>query len=83
MVRLDQIFFILSSPMYLQLGVGGYSFAVNNNGHLLYHPDLRPMVSDLQIGQMNLAVWTTKVWQFGRQCILKFGCHYNINASII
>ena len=83
MVRLDQIFFILSSPMYLQLGVGGYSFAVNNNGHLLYHPDLRPMVSDLQIGQMNLAVWTNKVWQFGRQCILKFGCHYSINAIII
>merc|ERR550532_1490251 len=31
-------------PPYM-LGVGGYSFAVNNNGHLLYHPDLRPMFS--------------------------------------
>ena len=28
-----------------QLGVNGYSFAVNNNGYVLYHPDLRPMVS--------------------------------------
>ena len=32
------------SGSHLQIGVGGYSFAVNNNGHLLYHPDLRPMV---------------------------------------
>ena len=30
---------------FLQLGVNGYSFAVNNNGYVLYHPDLRPMVS--------------------------------------
>lgn len=27
-----------------QLGVNGYSFIVNNNGHVLYHPDLRPLV---------------------------------------
>lgn len=29
----------------LQLGVNGYSFIVNNNGHVLYHPNLRPLVS--------------------------------------
>merc|ERR1719278_2177834 len=30
-----------------QLGVNGYSFAVNNNGYVLYHPDLRPMFQEI------------------------------------
>lgn len=33
----------LSLP-YL-LGVNGYSFIVSNNGYVMLHPDLRPMVS--------------------------------------
>lgn len=33
------------SIVQLQLGVNGYSFIVDNNGRVLYHPDLRPLVS--------------------------------------
>ena len=40
------ISFCSLNVLYLfQLGVNGYSFAVNNNGYVLYHPDLRPMVN--------------------------------------
>merc|ERR1719361_1912152 len=28
-----------------QLGVNGFSFAVNNNGYVLYHPDRCPMIA--------------------------------------
>ncbi|XP_014246185.1 voltage-dependent calcium channel subunit alpha-2/delta-4 isoform X2 [Cimex lectularius] len=40
-------------PPY-KLGVNGYSFIVNNNGHVLYHPDLRPFLDK------NLFVETLK-----------------------
>ncbi|KAJ8982828.1 hypothetical protein NQ317_010449 [Molorchus minor] len=39
-VAIDQINKLV--PAY-KLGVNGYSFIVNNNGHVLYHPDLRPI----------------------------------------
>nr|XP_022915064.1 voltage-dependent calcium channel subunit alpha-2/delta-3 isoform X1 [Onthophagus taurus] len=34
-------------PPY-KLGVNGYSFIVNNNGHVLYHPDVRPLYGNRQ-----------------------------------
>ncbi|CAH1960682.1 unnamed protein product [Acanthoscelides obtectus] len=39
-VSIDQIKKLI--PPY-KLGVNGYSFIVNNNGHVLCHPDLRPL----------------------------------------
>ncbi|XP_022821817.1 voltage-dependent calcium channel subunit alpha-2/delta-3 isoform X1 [Spodoptera litura] len=39
-VPIDQIKKLV--PPY-KLGVNGYSFMVDNNGHVLYHPDLRPL----------------------------------------
>merc|ERR1719318_2537755 len=30
-----------------KLGVNGYSFALNNNGQLLFHPDFRPTTGEI------------------------------------
>ncbi|KAL2728968.1 voltage-dependent calcium channel subunit alpha-2/delta-3 isoform X1 [Vespula squamosa] len=36
----------LSDRSLFQLGVNGYSFIVDNNGRVLYHPDLRPLYEE-------------------------------------
>lgn len=47
---------------FFKIGVNGYSFIVDNNGHVLYHPDLRPLVSisfssSEQIQRSKLFLW--------------------------
>ena len=32
-----------------QLGINGYSFAVTNNGYILFHPELRPLYDDDEV----------------------------------
>jgi len=36
-----------------QLGVNGYSFAITNNGYVIFHPRFDPMVSLLRIRLVN------------------------------
>lgn len=44
-----ETFLTLTLSIFWQLGVNGYSFMVNSNGYVLYHPDLRPVVSLLEL----------------------------------
>lgn len=50
---------IAITHLLFQLGVNGYSYIVNNNGHVLYHPNLRPVVghNTIQLTKFKLCVY--------------------------
>uniref|UniRef100_A0A1W7RAW1 Voltage-dependent calcium channel subunit alpha-2/delta-3 n=1 Tax=Hadrurus spadix TaxID=141984 RepID=A0A1W7RAW1_9SCOR len=38
---------IIRTASLFKLGVNGYMFIINNNGHVIYHPDLRTLFQDM------------------------------------
>lgn len=64
--------FSLTCTIEFQLGVNNYGFIVNNNGYVIIHPDLRPIVSTSHFYYSQVLIKPDRVFYFTALFSLQF-----------